>query len=339
MGTALEKCIGGVYNTELPPTVALENIAEAGYIIYPIQLRGQPLWDCWYLHSVRTVQAFLVMAAILQWLAKKGYGAQKFFACLCGNQRAKDGFCLVRTMVIDRNCSVAELAVRLSAALVVATIYSRHPTWQQKRSRYSSIDRARPRHCTADMDISRVDLPSVFQRVADKALAVVRLWWLAAAYPDPKECNFFEPSGVALRHVDPDHVWVTPGDSGGGQTEYDVDARAELFWEAQGGRIVYEGRDMHIMSAVNLRINGKHVRRSADRLAKTAGIPVVRGGLEPIMGPAQLWKGCPFVAILNVPGLPAQSAPFLLTFSSALIGGRLSLTPPIRSSQRARRSW
>ena len=84
---------------------------------------------------------------------------------------------------------------------------------------------------------------------------------------------------------------------------------------------------MHIMSAVNLRINGKHVRRSADRLARTAGIPAVRGGPEPTMGPAQLWKGCPFVAILNLPGLPAQSAPFLLTFSSALIGGQTVTNP------------
>ena len=229
--------------------------------------------------------------------------------------------------MIDRNCSVAELAVQLSSALVVATIYSRHPTWQQKWSRYSSIDRARPCHYTADMDISRVDLPSVLQSAADKALAVVRLCWPAAAYPNPKECNFFEPSGVALMHVDPDHVWVTRGHSGGGQTEYDVDTRGELFWEAQGGRIVYEGRDMHIMSAVNLRINGKHFRRSADRLARTAGIPALRGGPEPTLGPAQLWKGCPFVAILNIPGQPAQSAPFLPTFSSALIGGQTVTDP------------
>ena len=218
LGTALEKFIGGVHSTELPPTVAVENIAEAGYIIYLIQLRSQPFRDGWYLHFVRTFQAFLVIAAFLQWLAKKGCGAQKKFACLCGNHRAENGFCLVRTMVIDGNFSVAELAVRLLAALVVATIYSRHPTWQQKRSRYSSIDRARPRHYTADMDISRVDMPSGCHRAADKALAVVRLWWPAAAYPDPKECHFFEPSGVALLHVDPDHVWVTTGNSGGGQT-------------------------------------------------------------------------------------------------------------------------
>ena len=45
LGTALEKFMGGVYNTELPPTVALENIAEAGYIIYLIQLRSQPFRD------------------------------------------------------------------------------------------------------------------------------------------------------------------------------------------------------------------------------------------------------------------------------------------------------
>ena len=57
------------------------------------------------------------------------------------------------------------------------------------------------------------------------------------------------------------------------------------FCEAQGGRIVYEGRVMHIISAVNLRINGKNVWRSADRLARIAGFTVVRGGPEPTMGP------------------------------------------------------
>ena len=65
LGTALEKFIGGVYNTELPPTVALENMVEAGYIICLIKLRCQPFRDCWYLHFVRTVRAFLVMAAFL----------------------------------------------------------------------------------------------------------------------------------------------------------------------------------------------------------------------------------------------------------------------------------
>ena len=40
------------------------------------------------------------------------------------------------------------------------------------------------------------------------------------------------------------------------------------------------------------------------------------------MNLAQLWKACLFVAILNVQGEPPQSAPFLLTFSFALIGGR-----------------
>ena len=171
----------------------------------------------------------MVIAAFLQWLARNGHGAQNFFACLCGNHRAQDGFCLVRAMLIDRHCSVTELAVRLSAAMVVATIYRRHPTWQQKRSPYSSIDRARPRHYTADMDISRVDLPSACQRAAGKALAIVRLWWPGAVCPNPKEGNFFQPFGEGLLHVDATHVWMTPGDSGGGETEYDVDTPAELF--------------------------------------------------------------------------------------------------------------
>ena len=240
--------------------------------------------------------------------------------------------------MIDRNCSVAELAVRLSAALVVATIYSRHPSWQQKRSRYSSIDRARPCHYKADMDISRVDVPSVCQRAADKALAVVCLWWPAAAYPDPKECIFFAPFGVGLLHVDPDHVWVTPGDSGGGQTEYDVDTRAELFWEAQGGRIVYQGRDMHIMSAVNVRINGKHVRRLADRLARTAGIPAVRGGGGGHNGPSSVVEGRTVCGNFEPARATGAECAIFSLFPVHSLGGGLSLTPPIRSSQRTRRS-
>ena len=36
LSTTLEKFIWGVYNTELPPTVALKEIIEVGYIIYSI---------------------------------------------------------------------------------------------------------------------------------------------------------------------------------------------------------------------------------------------------------------------------------------------------------------
>ena len=60
-------------------------------------------------------------------------------------------------IVIDRNCSLAEVPLRLSAAHVVATIYNCYPTWQQKQYRYPSIERARLRHYTADTDISQVE--------------------------------------------------------------------------------------------------------------------------------------------------------------------------------------
>ena len=93
-----------------------------------MQLYRQPFRDCSYLHFLIIAQAFLVISTRLQRRAENGHGAQKLFPRLCGNQRAKDGFRLVRTIVIDRNCSVAELAVRMSPALVGATIYSRHPT-------------------------------------------------------------------------------------------------------------------------------------------------------------------------------------------------------------------
>ena len=44
-----------------------------------------------------------MIAAFLQWLARNGHGAMKIVTCLCGNQRAEDGFCLFQTILIDRN--------------------------------------------------------------------------------------------------------------------------------------------------------------------------------------------------------------------------------------------
>ena len=105
-----------------------------------------------------------------------------------------------------------------------------------------------------------MDVGSVCHVAAASALAVGRLWWPQAVYPDPSECSLFEPFGWPLLHVDPEQVWALPEDSGGGQTGYDVDTRVELSSEASGGRIVLEGRDMHILTATNRRINKKHVR-------------------------------------------------------------------------------
>ena len=84
---------------------------------------------------------------------ENGHGPEKNWS-----QRAEDGFCLVRTTKIDRNCWAAGPAVRLSAAVIVAAIYDGHLDRQKKRSRYLSIDRARTCHYTADMDISRLAL-------------------------------------------------------------------------------------------------------------------------------------------------------------------------------------
>ena len=47
LGTTLEKFMGGVCNTKLPPTVALQYITKARYMIYLIRLRCQPFRDCW----------------------------------------------------------------------------------------------------------------------------------------------------------------------------------------------------------------------------------------------------------------------------------------------------
>ena len=66
------------------------------------------------------------------------------------------------------------------------------------------------------MDIIRVDLASVCHRDANLALAIIRTWWQASGYHDPKECNFFEPFGPPLLHVDLGQLWANPGDCGGG---------------------------------------------------------------------------------------------------------------------------
>ena len=97
---------------------------------------------------------------------------------------------------------------------------------------------------------------------------------------------------------------------------YNVDTRSCYFGKLRG-----------VCSAVNMPTNGKHVRRSANRLARTTGIPAVRGGPEPTVGPSQLRKGCPFVAIFNYSQQRLHSAPFLVTFSSALIEGSSVIDP------------
>ena len=98
--------------------VALEDITEAEYIIYFIQLRCQPFRDALFLHLILTVRGFLMVAAFLQCLARSGHRRQKCHTCLCGNQSVGHGFCLLRKIVMHRNCLVAKLAVRLSAAMV-----------------------------------------------------------------------------------------------------------------------------------------------------------------------------------------------------------------------------
>ena len=172
--------------------------------------------------------------------------------------------------------------------MIVLAIYSCRPSWQQRVSLFCR-NGMWPRHYMADMDIRRVDLAS-----SDCACQHQRTM-------TPSSGFLFEPFGHPV-FLDPDHVCVNPGHNGGGETGYDVDTRVELF--TQGRRIVYEGRDMHIMRIANEVITDTLVRCSADRLAPTAGIHIVRGGSKPTVGPLQLLKGCKYVATLNLPGQP-----------------------------------
>ena len=93
-----------------------------------------------------------------------------------------------------------------------------------------------PRHYMVEMDIIWVDCPPFASGLPTR---------LGASFVigGPLQCTLFLRSIFLLNHrggplhVDPNHVWVTPRDSGGGETAYDVDTCGTLFWGAQGGVI------------------------------------------------------------------------------------------------------
>ena len=99
---------------------------------------------------------FLGIAAFLPRLAQNGHGPQKSFTCLCGNLRAEYRFSMLRMIVIDRNYSLAKLAARFSAAMIVVAICSQRPpqlaakTVSQGRGKGHSthVQGHRKGHCT-----------------------------------------------------------------------------------------------------------------------------------------------------------------------------------------------
>ena len=105
--------------------------------------------------------------------------------------------------------------------------------------------------------------------------------------------------------IDPDYVWSVLGDNGGCEKDYGIDTRVEVFWEVEWGHTTFRVPDMHMVTAVKVRINGRQVKRFADRLARTPIIPIVRSTPQPSVGRDQLLKGRPFVSHLNLLGKPA----------------------------------
>ena len=101
---------------------------------------------------------------------------------------------------------------------------------------------------------------------------------------------------------------------------------------------MYEDWDTHIRREVNFGIGLKPVQLCANCLARTTGIPVVRGGPAPIVRPSQFWKGCRFVATLDLPRKPPQSAPFLGLSHPHSVRQVVSLTHSISNLERGR-NW
>ena len=85
LGIAFEKFISGVYVIDMSPTVALEDITKARYIIYLIHFLVSTIPGLLVLSFCSHSHAFLVIAMFLQRLPTNWHGAKKLFLCLCGS--------------------------------------------------------------------------------------------------------------------------------------------------------------------------------------------------------------------------------------------------------------
>ena len=86
------------------------------------------------------------------------------------------------------------------------------------------------------------------------------------AEAEHKGCNVFGPNGEPLvsPHVDADLDRVI-GIAGQSGAYVDPADRVDLFFEASAyPRISFQGNEVHIMTAINVALNGAHARRSND---------------------------------------------------------------------------
>ena len=100
-----------------------------------------------------------------------------------------------------QSCLVTPPVIHLNSICHQRFFKDMSPLWQLEPPRCIRVDRARPCHYTKDMDVSRVDLPSVCKWAAKEALTVVRIWWSKAAYANPMASNILEPFGDPILHM------------------------------------------------------------------------------------------------------------------------------------------
>ena len=140
------------------------------------------------------------------------------------------------------------------------------------------------------------------------------------AESEHKGCNVFGPEGEPSRihHVEADLHRVV-GFAGPSDALVDPSDQVGLVFEAPAcPRIQLHGTEVHVVTAINVALNGAHARLSNDRLSRIANLPRVPTARACQVTDNHLWKGCPYFAILNFETAESKgSAPFLLSYTKA----------------------
>ena len=99
---------------------------------------------------------------------------------------------------------------------------------------------------------------------------------------------------------------------GGGENEYNIDMCVELFSEAEweGGHITYKGMHVHIVRAVNMRINGKHAKLLVDCLPESLVSLWCNPPRYRLLGPASYGRAAPVLQFLTCLGNPPEVLSF-----------------------------
>ena len=310
LGSLVDMFVHAIFDVAFDVQVALGLLVQAGigFMAIFIESYGHALNKTWYKHVQRTVQSFLVTGHRLQQMEASSGIPQHMYMVLPGSQRRERLFRVVRTICTDRNCTDLELATRCDSACMIPSVYAKYPELRGT-STASAMDNLRPGNVTGNTATNNCELRTIVEKAVRNVGDLLKKHSMFVdvdsklATWQQDERTALEPFGEPLVDFDewndnaplPDSVFDVP---------LFADAEitcSEAFFN--GGRITYNGKESHIMSVVNARLNKNVVRRAADRLLKLAGFgrtPTANETIEKVIPLRDVvWVGTPFAAVVN----------------------------------------